>query len=146
MTADLAGDFAELFDAANWVEAELGVELGGPQVRWFRLAWGHGDAGGMLRTAGWLAGRTTRDVGYLGYSVGVNHQAAGSRHDHVVGVQADPALTVVTLCVYEDVLKPCDGRCPIRSDGSSPPRPTAMSKQWCQVGPSLVAPYSCPNP
>ena len=105
MAADVAGDLAELFDAANWVEVELGVELGGSQVRWFRLAWGHGDAGGMLRTVGWLAGRTTRDVGYLGYSVGVNQQAAGSRHDHVFDVQADPALTVVTLGVCDGVLE-----------------------------------------
>ena len=78
-------------------------------MRWFRLGWGDGDAGGMLRTVGWLAGRNTRDVGCLVYSVGVNQQAAGSRHDHVFGVQADPALAVVTLGVCEGVLKPCDG-------------------------------------
>ena len=111
----MVGDLAELLDAADGVEVELGVELGGQERCW--LGWVDGRAGRTVRAVGRLSGRILGDIERLRNPVRMDQQAAGGGRDCFVGVQSNPALAIVDLGLGEGVLEPGDGRGTVR-DGA----------------------------
>ena len=103
----MVGYLAQLFDAPDGVEVELGVELGGPAGGW--RGRGVGSSGGARRPVGAsrrLFGLGGRPLFGFRNPVGVDEQAAGGGRDGVVGVQSHPPLAVVGFGVGERVVAP----------------------------------------